>query len=541
MTTTTTNVLIIGAGPTGLTIGTILAHSGVTFRILDKKAGPTEETRAVVVHAKSLELWDKLGLAEKAVANGEKVSALNILNVGKIVEKFSLVEADGDDRTPYPFALTHGQYQTEYLLLQNLIETGNQVEWNTELLYLEQGEESVRATIRHASGIEETIEARWVVGADGSHSPVRHSLALGFEGETYEQPLFLADVDLEWEIDSTQAYIDLTPSGFLAFFPMSGEKHFRVIGSLPPELAARESITIDDVQYTLDNHSGLHLKILESRWTSLYRTHHRMSQRFRVGRVFLVGDAAHIHSPAGGQGMNTGIGDAYNLAWKLALVIKGQAREALLDSYEAERMPFACAILHGSDTAFHFLATTNPVGQKLKLFTIPRIFRLLRIPAFRRKVFWLVSQLWTSYRGSPAVSKAEAGKKGLQPGDRAPYGFFEAGPDAGTNLFTKLRGLDHHLLLFAGSRPGSTLADPRGLETRLCSLLNTYAVPVHLHTIPAGNTNLHQSYGADEASLFLIRPDGHIAYQGKGNDLNALKTYLDGLFTREGAHEKVEV
>ena len=528
MTTTTTDVLVIGAGPTGLTMANLLTRNGVRVRIVDKKAGPTEETRAIVMHAKTLELLDKLDLADKAVEKGQRMEAFRLFNEGKNVGLLSF-QGEGE-RTSYPFPLIYTQDQTERLLLQSLPEVGGPVEWNTELLSVEQTPTGTRATIRQANGSEETIEAGWIVGADGAHSLIRHALSLGFAGKSYTQALFLADVDLKEDLEEKEVFGGFTRLGFFTFFPMAGERQFRALGTLPLEFTNRDILTIDEVQQIINTY-GLHLTITKARWISVYRTHHRMSERFRVGRVFLVGDAAHIHSPAGGQGMNTGIGDAYNLAWKLALVITGKANVRLLDSYEAERMPFARSILNGSDMGFALQEMSQPVVQWFKMRGLPLLLRLVTsVPALRRRAFWLISQLWTSYRTSPAVLESGSDKKGSRAGDRAPYGFFEAGPDAGKSIFRLLKGLDHHLLLFAGSKPVNV--NLQEVETNLRTLVSAYSAPIHLHVVLTGNPSLHERYGANEPSLFLIRPDGHIAYHGRVEDVASLRSYLDGLFTR---------
>ena len=535
MTTTTTDVLVIGAGPAGLTLANLLIYSKVQIRILDKKVGPSDQTRALVVHAKTLELLNKLGLADQAVEEGRKLGAVELFGMGRPTGMISFLDDGAGDRTPYPFALSYAQSQTEQLLLHHINEAGGRIEWNTELLELVQMPDHVRATVRRSDGEEETIEARWIIGADGAHSQVRHALSLGFAGSTYEQTLFLADVDLQSPLKSREVYFDLTRLGFNGFFSMPGDaQRFRLLGSLSPELADREELTLDEVQHLLNDTSSLHVDILKARWISVYHIHHRMAERFRVGRVFLVGDAAHIHSPAGGQGMNTGIGDAYNLGWKLALVIKGQAPETLLDSYEDERMPFARAILRGSDRSFLLAVTTNPLGRRLKLFAVPLLFRLLsRQLALRRWAFWYLSQLWTSYRNSPAIVASEVVKKGPQAGDRAPYGFFEDGPDAGKSIFALLKGLDHHLLFFSGSRMNSQHTTVYEAEESLQTLLDMYKAPIHLHTVSEGNRSLWQRYGANVPSLFLVRPDGHIAYRGRAEDLDSLRACLDALFCRQ--------
>lgn len=531
---TTTDVLVIGAGPTGLTAANVLAHSGVKFRIIDKAPGPVEETRAIGVQAKTLELLDKFGLGGRVADEGLKTGAFELFDEGRPVGRLPFLKDGGDDRTPYPFLLILEQSKTERLLTQNLEKSGNEVEWSTELLRLAQTPDGVRAAVRTPGGSEETIEAAWVVGADGASSPVRHSLDLGFEGDTYEQTLFLADMEMEWGLGSQGIYVDLARDGFYGFFPLVGEKRFRLIGSMPEELEDKEEITAGDIQRVLDERSGLRTKITDVHWTSVYRIHRRMTERFRAGRVFLAGDAAHIHSPAGGQGMNTGIGDAYNLGWKLALVVKGHANESLLDSYEAERMPFARAILNGSDRGFSLVQSISgtKLQRRVKLTAIFTFFRLMSLTAtFRERAFWFISQLWTNYHESPAVARSSPAKKGPKAGDRAPYGFFEAGPQAGRSLFEVLRGTDHHLLVFEGSKSGSM--EIEAVREEAAEILDRYRIPDEVHLITAENLQLHERYGAKEPSLFLIRPDGHIGYRGGASDIVGLRMYLDGLFVRQ--------
>jgi 2-polyprenyl-6-methoxyphenol hydroxylase-like FAD-dependent oxidoreductase len=531
-----TTVLIVGAGPSGLTAALILTMARVPFRIVDKKAGPVEETRALIVHAKTLELWDKLGLAQQAIADGQRIGAIQMLREGRPAGTVTFLDTGADERTAFPFALSYAQNQTEHMLVNRLEALGGRVEWNTEVLSLSQTTDRVLVHLQRADNGEEILAANWVVGADGARSPVRHALNLELKGDTYEQTLFLADVDLEWAFAPGQVVFDLTRAGFSGFFTIpGGDKRYRLLGSLAPALARKTTLTLDDLQQQIRDTSTLDVRLLNARWITIYRIHHRMAEQFRIGRVFLVGDAAHIHSPAGGQGMNTGIGDAYNLAWKLALVATGQAYETLLDSYTAERMPFARTILNGSDRGFTAAVTTNPMGRRIKLVAVPLFFRLLSSRAiFKRQAFWYLSQLWTRYHTSPAIAETGRTRHGPQAGDRAPDGEILDGAGTQTRLLSLLTGLEHHLLLFEGANP--TTVSVAALDATT-ALVTGYAAPIRTHRIRPTNRKLHQRYGATSASLFLVRPDGQIAYRGAATDLDSLRRFLDRFFVARAAVE----
>ena len=518
---TTTDVLIVGAGPTGLTAATLLARYGVDFRIIDKNAHAAKKSKALGVQARTLELWDKLGLAEGAVEAGQALEALNLITKSTIDQggkPFMALGRDGKDVSPYPYLLIHEQYKTEKMLLDDLAQqTGPKgsygVERNTEIVSLEPAQNSVTVTVQHDDEQQERIEAKWLIAADGAGSFVRKTLGLAFEGATYADPLFVADVDLDWSLSREKFYAQVPRQGMLTFFPMRGEGYsdnrYRIIARIPKALEHKDELTGDDIQQILDKHSVVKAKITDTGWVSKYRIHRRMTKEFRVGRIFLAGDAAHIHSPAGGQGMNTGIQDAWNIAWKLALVVKGQADEKLLDSYEPERIPVAKAVLNGSDKGFSFIGSPNYVFHLLRSALLPHVTTLASNKRVGKGIFKFLSQTWIGYRKSPAVGGDKANK--VRPGDRAPYAHFEDG----TSVFSLLDGVDHHLLVFADE------AAREGLE----SLASQFAVDTKIHLIDVSQNALREAYGVTKPTAFFVRPDGHVAWRGSAADLGAFKAY----------------
>jgi 2-polyprenyl-6-methoxyphenol hydroxylase-like FAD-dependent oxidoreductase len=550
----TTDVLIVGAGPSGLVLANLLAARGVDFKIVDKKPGPVKESRAALVHVRTLGLLDRLGVAGQAVERGVKITRVEVYERGRWAAAFPLVGRGAEGLTPFPYALGLEQQRTEQLLIEGLAAHGRRVEWETELVGLVPGGDQARAVMRRPSGAEEAIWAKWVVGADGSRSPVRHAIGLGFAGKTYDQTGFLADVELdasaEARVGSGTIRLNLTRGGFVGMAALSSGL-YRLFGAVPPAFAARSTgvevsheayatVGLEDIQRWFDSYFFMDARLERAAWTALFRIHSRIAERFRAGRVFLVGDAAHIHSPAGGQGMNLGIGDAFNLGWKLALVAKGQAHERLLDSYEAERYPVALTVLRYTDRGFALEATTNPVAEWVRANVATRLVGpLLRLDAFRGLVFRLFSQTWISYRRSPIVA-GERGEVpatgGPCPGDRAPFGVFESADavrDRGAgSVFDLIGGTGHHLLLFQGPTPEPALgAYRRAIE----EVLGRYAVEAPVHVIAASQHKLHRLYGAGAARFFLIRPDGHVAYTGSLGDLGGLAAYLDGLSGRRQA------
>jgi 2-polyprenyl-6-methoxyphenol hydroxylase-like FAD-dependent oxidoreductase len=540
-----TDVLIVGAGPAGLVLAAVLADHGVDFRIVDRKSGPVEQSRAAIVHVRTLELLDRLGVADRAVTRGVKTTRVEIYQRGRPAGAFPLAGQGADARTPFPYALGLEQDRTERLLVERLAEHGRRVEWNSELRALSSTPACTHAQVQRADGSNETISARWIVGADGARSPVRHAAGIGFAGSTYDQTGLLADVDMDLPaasgLPAGTLRLNLTRGGFVGTFRLSNGR-YRLFGAVPPEFTARgggadvsheayAKVPLADIRRWFDEYFAIDARLTGAAWTALFRVHSRIADRFQAGNAFLVGDAAHIHSPAGGQGMNLAIGDAFNLGWKLALVANGRAHARLLDSYQAERYPVARTVLRGADRGFALETVRNPIADWARSQVAARLVGpMTRLPAIRAAVFRLFSQTWISYRGSPAVAAGRRASARPRPGDRAPYGQLESAED-GTpgNLFDLIGGIRHHLLLFEGSRPDPAVpAQQRAIETAL----GRYTIDAAVHVVPARETTLHTRYGARKPRLFVIRPDGHIAYIGSPGDLDGLTNLLKLLFVR---------
>jgi 2-polyprenyl-6-methoxyphenol hydroxylase-like FAD-dependent oxidoreductase len=419
MNAATSEVLIVGAGPSGLLLALELCRHGIRPRVVDALPGPSPLSRAVVMHARTLELLDRHGLAEQFVAQGEVARGVALRRAGKVVATARL-GAVGEGISPFPFVLLISQDQTETLLRTALATEGVTVEWGTTIKELAQDEAGATATLQTRGGQSETMRVAYIAGCDGARSAVRHALNIEFPGGTYEQLFFVADTVMEGlshEGTGVERLIQvsLAPRTFYGFLPMP-QGRTRIIGLLPAGLA-QETATFADVQPALE--AAEQIKVQEVSWFSIYRVHHRVAEHFRQGRVFLVGDAGHVHSPAGGQGMNTGLGDAVNLGWKLAAVLRHTAPEAVLDTYEAERRPFAEQLVATTDRAFTAATSASVWTSFVRTWLAPRLAPLaLRFPGVRRQMFRTVSQTDIAYPNS-ALSKGQA--DGVVGGMRLPW------------------------------------------------------------------------------------------------------------------------
>jgi 2-polyprenyl-6-methoxyphenol hydroxylase-like FAD-dependent oxidoreductase len=495
-------VLIVGAGPTGLVLALWLTTQGISVRIIDKSAGPGEASRAMAVQARTLELYRQLDLGDAVVAAGHKDLAMNFWAGGKRRAELSLGDA-GASLTPYPFLLVFPQDQHERLLIERLAAMGVTVDRQTELLSFEENGDRVTARLRSANGAEEVVDVNYLAGSDGARSSVRNQVGGSFEGGTYAQVFYVADVALHGIEPANEAHIALDGSDFVMILPYGESGQFRLIGTVRGERANNpENLTFDDVSHEAIDKLGI--KIDNVNWFSHYRVHHRVTDSFRHGRAFLLGDAAHVHSPAGGQGMNTGIGDAINLAWKLAEVLKGNAPDALLDSFDAERRAFARKVVDTTDRLFTFATSQGSFADFVRTHLFPTVASVAYgFGTVREFMFRTVSQTTLHYQDSP-ISEGQAGK--VKGGDRLPWVRV-----AGGDNYEPLRNLGWQIHVY-----GAATDELRAWCQRQNVELNVFAFrPEHSHA------------GYAEDATYLLRPDTYVAFATTGQDVEAIDRYLD--------------
>jgi 2-polyprenyl-6-methoxyphenol hydroxylase-like FAD-dependent oxidoreductase len=508
-------VLVVGAGPTGLMLANQLARRGVSVLVIDRNPGPSVRTKALGVQARTMEIYARLGIADRALDLGMRAVGANMWVGGRRAARVPLGDI-GRDVSPYPFLLILGQDDNERLLGEHLRSLGVEPRWSTELVALEQTPDDVSATLKQADGSLKTVRARWVAGCDGAHSAVRRLTGTEFPGAPYEHVFFVADVRVTGPMVAGELNVYLWRDGFHLLFPMRGADHWRVVGILPPALRGREDVEFEAVVPDIVRVVGSTVSFQACSWFATYRIHHRRAASFRHRRCFLLGDAAHIHSPVGAQGMNTGLQDAYNLGWKLALVADGRADARLLDSYAPEREPVAERLLQTTDRAFSLIVSDGWLGA---LFRTRLLARLLAFAMgrerFRQVAFRTISQTGIHYRNGP-LTQAQAEPPGGAPaaGERFPWLRLTFAPGApAEDLFARLDDTRFHLLLFG--QPAAAMPD--GWR----DLLAVRAVPAD----PANDRELARA-GVPTPSFYLLRPDGHIGLVGVRLHADLLSRYL---------------
>jgi 2-polyprenyl-6-methoxyphenol hydroxylase-like FAD-dependent oxidoreductase len=526
-----TPVLVVGAGPTGLALALSLLRHGVRCRIVDRSPAPVTESRALGVQARTLEVLHAVGVDADMVARGVRVPAGSLHFDGGREARIGF----GGLPTAYPYVLILPQSETEAILAARLAAAGVAVERGVEVSGLTQDEDGVTLALGHPDGGREDARGAWVAGCDGAHSTVRQALGVRFEGGVYDERFWLADVRLRWHAPPETLHLFLGRGGLLGVLPLTGGYHRLVLTVPGAHTGDDRTPALAEVERLARAAGPPDLTIEEAIWISSFRVPRRIARRFRVGRVFLAGDAAHVHSPAGGQGMNTGIQDAANLAWKLARVLRGAARDRLLDTYEVERIPVARDVLRGTDALTRMVLLRQPLLRALRDRLLPR---LLALAPVQRAVTEQIAELSVRYRSSPIVVQRAATR--VRAGDRLPEAHLRDGVRT-LRLYDLLADPRHTALwLTAGDRlPGALAAD---LATRFAEALAVHivhpAAAAGAFTDP--DAGLQRVLGARAATLYVVRPDGYVGLVVSPPDADVVAAYFTRLANGGADTERVD-
>lgn len=565
------DVLIVGAGPTGLTLACELARRGVDCVVIDKAAGPSTVTKASAVTPRTLEIFEAIGVIDEALRLGVKVHGIAFHAEGKRIVHASFDELDA----PYPFTLNLGQVLTERILGKLLSDLGKSVRWQAELISFEEGGNEVVAKVS-AGGAAHELGAQYLVGCDGAHSTVRRKLGLELKGKTYPEDSIIGDMYVDWDWPRDEVCFQFSRDGALTVTPLP-EGRWQVWGNLPilPDGRSRtqagQSPTLKDMQAVFDRRTSIPGKLREPTWLTYFATHQRKTDHRRSGRVLIAGDASHISSPNGGLGMNTGIQDATNLGWKLAPAVRGQASEELLASYEIEREMAIKPLFQISDMNQRLFTLRNPVAQEIRNHIMGVA---MGFDAFWARTRRTATQEDWNYRRSPVVGEYAGLPLHLPAAQHlsdhgscvAAWSYFGSGPHAGdhtldcdslttpdgrpSRLFAELDSAKHNLLLFLGcDEPEPEVIS--NFEEIARWVREKYADRIAVHYVMPADLNnrsldlcadilldhkrlAHDRYGARGQCLYLLRPDGYVGFRSQPPMRDKLAEHLRRIF-RSGA------
>ena len=523
--TPTPDVLVVGAGPVGLVAAVELARRGVRVRVIDKLAQPTDQSRAIAVHARSLDMFDRMGIVDEMVSTGIKAIAMQ-LYAGR--SKLFRIPLGGVD-SAFPFTLTTAQTETERVLGEYLESLGVTVERGVELVALTQDgpdAQTAQLTLRHDDGSTEQVSTPWVIGADGAHSAVRKMVGTKLAGSFVGERFLLGDVDAEHQLDLDSMHTFFAPDGPVVVLPMrDGRMRFLAEVHEAPGTPMNMHPTQDELQAVLDRRIG-GIRVVRSHWLTSFEIHHARVPAYRWGRVFLAGDAAHIHSPAGGQGMNTGMQDAFNLAWKLAAVINGsvsgQAGDTLLDSYEAERIPVADSVITFTDRLTK-AGTLSGVPRRIRDVVIRM---LSRVPAARRFMADMAEEVNINYRNSPiAVGRGPQHAK-VAAGDHLPH-VVDAAVQKQLSAVCDVHNTGHVVLTVAAGQVAPAAGEG---QTQVLVAASETEPAIHLAgydtVIVDPKGVVAQRLGLKNGGRVLIRPDGYIGAIASLDDTTTVADYF---------------
>ncbi|HEY1804400.1 MAG TPA: FAD-dependent monooxygenase [Terracidiphilus sp.] len=532
-------VLIAGGGPTGLAAALELKRFGLPVRIVDEMEGPATTSRALAIQARTLEEMELRGLAGEFIRLGHRAVGGDIYGQGKRLIRVDFTKI----HSPYNYLLVLAQSETERILREALEAEGAAIEWGVKMLAFGQHSSGITATLEHTDGSLEKVDAPYLIGAEGAHSVVRESLGLEFKGKTLDESFALGDVHVDGDLPNSDFHIFSSEQGFLGLFPMGGSE-FRLVASYPASESASTPPTLEELQTVYDQRAHIPARLRQLTWSSWFHINSRMVQQLRVGHVFLAGDAAHIHSPAGAQGMNTGIQDAINLGWKMALVLAGRAPENLLDTYEQDRIPVMRSIISRTEALTDMVGGGHSMVRTLFVHLAPWIANadFVQDVATAR-----ISQIALNYRNSP-ISEDHFAEGSLIAGDRVPdlrvLVSKNRSPESEVRpLFSLLDPSKFTLLLTnftavdppesRASRPAVNWEDLKGQIFRSLEPWQDL-IDVTFITSPEGEAAkpFEEILGA-RASITLIRPDAYVGFRGNEGSVAQLTQYCSRWLTPE--------
>jgi 2-polyprenyl-6-methoxyphenol hydroxylase-like FAD-dependent oxidoreductase len=524
-----TPILIVGAGPTGLNLANLLAQYGIPYRLIDKNTQCTRTSNALAVQSRSLEMWDQMGIVDYALTRGKKIMGLSINNKQKQIAciRFQDVKLP----TEYPFILGLPQSDTEQLLIQQLSHLGVSVERGTTLIDFINNEHGVTAQLQKANGEAEIVSCDWLIAADGCHSMIRKKLNLEFQGSSIAEKFIMMDAELEHDFDPDYFHAILAPAGALVFAPLP---HFtRIICSVSNDTGITDFTqpTLQDFEYVIRERSPYPVRITKSTWISHFITHHRLINKYQQGKILFAGDSAHIHSPVGGQGMNTGMQDTFNLAWKLAQVIKGKSHASLIETYTRERRPVAERVISSTTKMMHIVTLKNPILVWLRNHFM---HIALKFKTIRFAMLFNLSQLAIHYKQNKIIQNN---------GKRAAYvTVFDKHHNA-IAIRHLFKGWQYKLFIFTGKQMAEQLS-PDILAIYQWALTETKDVIQPIIITDRENLvhdsliyidpsfSAHQAYQLEDAGMCMVRPDGYINLTHNKIDayaLTLLKKFLQQL------------
>lgn len=517
-----TDVLIVGAGPVGLTLAAECHRHGIGFRIVDQNPTHSQHSKALAIWSGTIEFLAGLGLAETFLSRGRSVRRAIFEDQGQPIAEIPITEGL---ETLYPAPFILPQSETEEILVEHLRAQGVEVERNVQCLGVRPGHESVECDLQTSGGAVETVAARWLAGCDGARSIVRHHLPVEFPGVTEKMGFILADAKATGDLQTDSLLISSGPGGNVILFPVRDDI-WRIF-ALRETHDDQSDPTLEEIQQHLDNAGLTRVRLSAPQWLSHFQVNERVASRNRVGRVFLLGDASHIHSPAGGQGMNTGMQDAFNLGWKLKLLTApdGRAdREALAESYFLERHPVAEMVVKETSRLLHFGIQNHPTVRTIRKVVLPW---LADIGTVKKTMAFQLSELGISYAPGPLVEADSTlfhAPKDLAPGRRARNVQVFAGAQP-VSLWREFLHPAFHLVLFSGRNPSEAAAHEfqrmgkaYGSDAlRLLVVWKGASVPAGLEgmAVFSDDDSAHDRYGlSDAAGWYLVRPDQYIAARG---------------------------